>query len=355
MTDFHRSPIRIALLGLGRSMFSEHYPLLKEHPSLFKIVAACDLVKERRDLIAADFPDCRMYRQYQDMLDEPDIELVLVSTCTVDHVAHAMKCLERGFWTLVEPPLALNVEDMNFLRGASAKAKNRLLPLQRSILAPDFLLAKEAIADARLGELYEVRVRKEDFIRRDDWQSVKRLGGGAAYYALTDMMIQVLKLLPGPPIQMWSELKRIASLGDAEDYVHICLKTRTQVSADVEFNGGAIASNCQPSFVIRGVRGQFSVMPGESKGELSIIDPGMVFPRRRSSVRTPPLEDMHEKIPVTRIALSLPAGTPTGFSAFWRCVYDTVRTAKPFPVTVEEAMEALKFSHLAKKTSPFGK
>ena len=86
-----------------------------------------------------------------------------------------------------------------------------------------------------------------------------------------------------------------------------------------------------------------------------MIDPKFTFPRRRSSVRTPPIRDMHEEFPVQTIPLSLPRGASYGPSAFWRHVYDTVRTAAPFPLQLEDSIEAIKFSHLMKKTSPFGK
>ena len=353
--ESHRPPVRVALMGLGRAMFEDHYPVFKAHPALFRVVAACDIMKERRDIIAKDFPDCKMFRRFSDMLDERDIDVVDIATCSVDHVDHALKSLERGFWTLLESPLALTFDDAQVLRGAAQKAKNRLFVFHRGLFAPDFLLAKMAMADARLGDIYQVCVRREDFIRRDDWQTVKRLGGGAAYYAMPDLILQTLRLLPLPPIQMWSDLKRVASLGDAEDCVHVNLKTRGAVSADIEFNGGVLAEDRVPSFVIRGSRGSFKVLPGATEGMFTVIDPDFSFPRRRSSVRTPELGDMHEKVPVKKIPISLPNGTLHGQSAFWRHVYDTVRTAAPFPVALEESIEAVKFAHLMKKTSPFGK
>ena len=350
-----RPPVRVALMGLGRSMFTEHYPVFKAHPALFNVVAACDLLKERRDIIAKDFPDCRMFRRFTDMLDERDIDVVDIATCSVDHVKHALMSLERGFWTLLETPIALTVDDAQVLRGAAQKAKNRLLALQRGLFSPDFLLAKQEMSDTRLGDIYEVRVRKEDFIRRDDWQAVKRLGGGAAYYAMTDLILQTLKLLPLPPIQMWSELRRVASLGDAEDCAHVNLKTRGIISADIEFNGGVLPEDRGPSFVIRGTRGTFKVQPGASEGTLTVIDPDFSFPRRRSSVRTPELVDMHENVPVKTFRVELEKGTLHGPSAFWKHLYDTVRTAAPFPLALEDSLEAVKFAHLMKKTSPFGK
>lgn len=342
-------------MGLGRSMFTEHYPVFKAHPGLFKIVAACDLMKERRDIIAADFPDCRMFRQFGDMLDERGIDLVDVATCSVDHVKHALMSLKKGFWTLIETPLTLTPEDAQVVRGAALKAKNRLLVLHRGLTDPDFLLAKQEMLDARLGDVYRVRIRREDFVRRDDWQAIKRLGGGAAYYEMTDLMLKALRLLPLPPIQMWSELKRVASLGDAEDFAQVCLKTRGMVSAEIEFNGGVLPTLRGPSFEIFGTRGAFRVMPGATSGELTVVDPAFAFPRRRSSVRTPPLGDLHEDVPVKTFPVELPKGKAYGVSDFWRSVYNTVRTAAPFPITLEESIAATKFAHLMKKTSVFGK
>ena len=353
-SEYQRPPVRVAIVGLGRSMFSSHYPVFKEHPGLFKIVAACDLVKERRDIIAKDFPACKMFRQLSDMLCERDIDLIDIATCSKDHVKHTLMSLETGKWTLVESPLALTLEDAQVIRGAAAKAKNRLIVLQRGLFEPDYLLAQSMMLDQRLGEIYEINIRREDYLRRDDWQTVKRLGGGAAYYEMTDLILQALKILPSPPIQMWSELKRIASLGDAEDYVHVNLRTRTQVSADIEYNGGVLPGCRSPSFTIRAERGMFAVEPGASEGVLTVIDPKYKLPRRRSSVRTPELADMHEEIPVVKIPVSLPAGTLHGQSAFWRHVYGTVRTAAPFPFQLEDSIEAVKFAHLMKKTSPFG-
>ena len=354
-TEYQRPPIRVALMGLGRSMFADHYPVFKAHPALFKVVAACDLIKERRDIIAKDFPECKMFRRFSDMLDERDIDLVDIATCSTDHVEHALMSLKKGFWTLLETPMALTFDDAQVLRGAAQKAKNRLLVMQRGLFASDFLLAKLGMADARLGEIYQVIIRREDYIRRDDWQTVKRLGGGSSYYAMTDLVLQALKLLPLPPIQMWSELKRVASLGDAEDCAHINLRTRGTISADVEFNGGVLPGDRSPAFEIRATRGSFKVMPGATEGRLTVIDPSFVFPRRRSSVRTPPIVDMHETFPVETMTVSLPKGTLHGPSAFWKHVYDTVRTAAPFPLALEDSIEAVKFAHLMKKTSPFGK
>ena len=354
-SSYRRPPIRVAIFGCGRAVYADHYPFFREHPALFEVVAACDMLRDRRDEILKDFPKAKMFRQFGEMLDEREIDLVDIATCTPDHVKHAMMSLKRGFWTLLESPMALTLDDAVMLRGQAVKTKNRLIVFNRGAFAPDYLLAKQAIGDPRLGEIHQIRIRREDFVRRDDWQTVKRLGGGAAWYAMPDLMIQAVKLLREPPFQMWSELRRIASLGDAEDECHVALKTRGTLTADIEYNGGSLpGATRSPAFEIVAERGTFRVAPGASEGTLRVIEPGFKFPRRRSSVRTPPIKDLHETFPVVDIPVRLPPGTPRGLSAFWKCVYDTVRRAVPFPLALEDSLEAVKLSALMKRTSPFG-
>lgn len=355
IVNYERPPVRIALMGLGRAFFEEHYPVFKENPSLFQIVAACDLIRERRDRVARDFPKCRMFRQYPDMLDEREIDVVNVATPTADHLKHAMQALDRGFWTVLETPLATSEDEARTLRGAAQKAKGRLLPVQRGIFAPDFLLARQMMLDPRIGEIYSIRVRRQDYIRRDDWQTIRRLGGGACYYAMTDLIMQTLKLLPMPPFQMWSDLKRVTSLGDSEDYVHVNIKTRGIVSADVEYNGGVLAPCREPSFTIRGSLGEFNVKTGSPEGMLTVADPEYDFPRRRSSVRTPSLDDLHEDFKVLELPVALANGTLYGANAFWKCVYNTVRVASPFPVQLEDSLMAHRYAQMMKDASPFGR
>lgn len=354
--DYQRPPIRVALMGLGRAMFADHFPVFRDHPALFNVVAACDPAKERRDIVKASFPHCRMFRRLDDMLDEHDIDLVDIATCTGDHVDHALMALKSGRWTLIETPMATTLDEAQVLRGAAKAAKNKLLVMQRGMFSADYLLAKQVMSDPRIGGIHSIRIASEDFVRRDDWQAIKRMAGGAAYYAMPDLILQALKLLPVPPIQMWSELKRIASVGDCEDYVHVNLRTRTYITAEIEYNGGILPScGLGYSFRILGERGSFVVKPGALTGRLVCIDPAFQFPRRRSSVRVPSLTDMHEKVPTKEFEISLSKGTLHGQSAFWRAVYDTIRIAKPFPFSLEDSIETVKFAQLMKKSSPFGK
>ena len=348
-----RPPVRVGIAGLGRAALFNHIPAFKALPMLYRLEAVCDLMKERRDIVEKDYPNVRMYRRVEDMLDDPEIDLVLITLPTVDHVSSALSSLRRGRWTVVEAPLATTHEDAKILQAASVKARGKLFAYTPGLFSPEFQLARSVLDDPRLGEIFEIHVRHQDYVRRDDWQSVKRCLGGCSWYEGQDALLQATALMRAQPAQLWSELKRVASLGDAEDFARIVLKSRGEITAGVEINGGELTPG--PMFEVRGNRGAFTVMPGAVQGNLHVIDPDFKFSRRRSSVRTPPLVDMHEQLPVVDIPVSL-AGEPlSGHVAFWKALYGTVRTAVPFPVTLDDVVETIRYLQLVKRASPFAK
>ena len=352
--DVHRRPLRIGIAGLGRAGLLDHLPALRQLPGLYTVAAVCDLMKERRDVVEREFPNVRTYRRTEDMLDDPDIDVIDIALPTLEHAQTAIAALNRNLWTVVETPLATSHDAATMLRATSLKTRGKLLPYAPGLFAPDFRLAQMALDDPRLGTVYDVRVRRQDYIRRDDWQCVKRCGGGCSWFDGPDALLQAVALMRTLPAQLWSELKRVVSLGDAEDFLHIVLKSRAEVTADVEICGAHLAPN-EPSFMLRGSLGSFSVMPGAAEGTLRAVSPRFKFPRRRSSVRTPPLDDMHEDLPVEDVVLRLPDGAVAGPTAYWRAVYATIRTAAPFPVSLDEAVEVIRYLQLAKQASPFAK
>ena len=125
------------------------------------------------------------------------------------------------------------------------------------------------------------------------------------------------------------------------------------IRSRVFFSGGVLPGDEEPSFKIIGDRGSFTVWQGAKEGKARFIDPGHEFPRRRSSVRTPPLKDRHERFEIAEETVALPKGTLSGPSAFWRHVYDSVRSGSPFPVSLDASIEAVRFAYLMKKTSPY--
>ncbi len=353
MIQTTRPPIRLGIVGLGRAGLETHCAELDQYPHLFKIMAVCDPVKERRDLLLPRYPECRSYRRIEDILADQDVELVDIATRSDEHVTHAMQALKTNKWVHVERPLCCDHEEALMLRAAAIKSGNRLLVRHNYRYEPEFLLAREMMQNTFLGEIYDIKMRRGVYERKDDWQTVKRCGGGAALLHGTAFLDQALELLNTPPVKVWSDFKRVASVGDAEDYFRIILRNLGGLTVDLEISGGRMSE--EPLFVITGTRGEFRLMPGAAEGRIRYLDPNEKQDRRRSSVRTPLLNSQVEPEHFNWLekTVALKPAADAGLTIIWEHVYNVIRENKPFPIPLDSAIEVLRIISLVKKESLF--
>jgi predicted dehydrogenase len=353
MIQTTRPPIRVGIVGLGRAGLETHCAELDQYPHLFKIMAVCDPIKERRDLLIPRYPECRSYRRIEDILADQDVELVDIATRSDEHVTHAMQALKTGKWVHVERPFCCDHEEALMLRAAAIKSGNRLLVRHNYRYETEFLLAREMMQNPLLGEIYDIKMRRGTYERKDDWQTVKRCGGGAALLYGTAFLDQALELLNTPPVKVWSDFKRVASVGDAEDFFRIILRNLGGLTVDLEISGGRMSE--EPLFVITGTRGEFRLMPGATEGRIRYLDPNEKQDRRRSSVRTPPLNSQVEPEQFKWLEKTVPVKVSgdAGLTIIWEQVYNVIRENKPFPIPLDSAIEVLRIISLVKKESLF--
>jgi predicted dehydrogenase len=316
-------------------------------------MAVCDPIKERRDLVVARYPECRTYRRYEDLLADPDVELVDIATRSDDHAAHAMQALKTGKWVNVERPFCRDYDEAMVLRAAAIKAGNRLLVRHNYRFEPAYLQVKEVIETGVLGEVYDIKIRRGAYERRDDWQVVKRCAGGAALAWGPAFLDQALELLRTPPVKVWSDFKRVASVGDAEDYVRIILRNIGGLTVDLEYSGGRVGE--VPLFTVTGTKGEFVLCAGAAEGTIRTLDPKQKLPRRRSSVRTPPLGSFGTAETLKWIDGKIPVApkAESGMTLIWEHVFNAIRENKPYPVSLDTAIETMRILTLVKKESAF--
>ena len=96
-------------------------------------------------------------------------------------------------------------------------------------------------------------------------------------------------------------------------------------------------------------------MPGATQGRIRYLDPAEKQDRRRSSVRTPPLNSQTPVEQFQWLEKEVPM-TPrpdAGLTIIWEHVYNTIRENKPFPIPLDNAIEVLRIISLVKKESLF--
>ncbi len=345
------SPIRVGIAGLGRAGWGMHCPELDQYPALFKIVSVCDPDKDRRDLAVAKY-NCRAFRRYEDLLADHEVELVDIATASEDHVTHALAAMSAGKWAHLEKPMCRNYDEALVLRAAAIKSRNRLSIRHNRRFEPGFQQVREIIDSGVLGEVYDIKLRRGSYQRRDDWQTVKRCAGGQLLNWGPHIIDHALQFLDAPPTKIWSDLKRVAAVGDAEDYVHLIMRNASGLTVDLEISGGRIIP--EPEYTVTGTRGGLT-LTGSEAVKLRYLDPKQKLPRRRSSVRTPPLDSFGTAENLKWIEESVPVNPKTscGMTKIWEHLFAAIRQNRPFPVALDQAIEVMRVITLARKDTAF--
>jgi len=237
-------PIRIAILGQGRSGWRIHARNLMEDREHFQIVATADPLPERR-AYAAKALGCETFTSYEALLDRKDLDLIVNCTPSHKHVEITETLLRAGFNVLCEKPLARQAADVDRLIQASRESGKVFAIFQQSRYAPYFRQVRDIIDSGKLGRIIQISIAFNGFARRWDWQCVQRFNGGNLLNTGPHPLDQALQLFGGDDMpQVHCIMDRVNTAGDAEDYVKLLLTGPSHPLIDLE-----ISSCCAyPSF-----------------------------------------------------------------------------------------------------------
>jgi predicted dehydrogenase len=172
--------VRIGVVGLG-FMGHIHY-LAAQKLSGAKVTAVCsrDPVKLSGDWRSIrgnfgppgqqmDLSGVKRYASLDDLLADPDIDLIDVCNPTAQHPDTAIRALRAGKHVLVEKAIALTTADAD-LMVAEAKTANRLLMVAHVLpFFPEFAFAYEAVKGGRYGKLLGGHFTR--VITKPDWSA----------------------------------------------------------------------------------------------------------------------------------------------------------------------------------------
>jgi predicted dehydrogenase len=107
-----RDRVRVALVGAGGFAKSTHLPLLKELSAQYQLRAVVSRSGPNAAEMARKFGAAFASVRYQDILEDPDVDAVLIATRHHLHGEMVLAALAAGKHVFVEKPLALSEEEL---------------------------------------------------------------------------------------------------------------------------------------------------------------------------------------------------------------------------------------------------
>ncbi len=204
------NPLKVGVIGVG-GIAGTHFPGWKasEHAEL---VALADPVEPVLERVAKTQEITKTYVKPEDLIADPDIDLIDICTPSAYHAPLAIAALEAGKHVICEKPLAPTPQDINQMIEARDKSGKYLMTAQHFRFQNDTIALKREIDTGVLGDVYHAR----SWMLRRNWTPVrpgfiykKNSGGGPCI----DIGVHILDLT----LWMMGHPKPVAVSGVTQD------------------------------------------------------------------------------------------------------------------------------------------
>jgi UDP-2-acetamido-3-amino-2,3-dideoxy-glucuronate N-acetyltransferase len=150
-TQYSFMKFNLAIIGCGKWGFNHVKTAHRLFGDNFKI--ACDNFPDREALINSLSPDIKFTTSIDDIVKDPEINAVIISTPAETHFEIAKSLLENGKHVLVEKPITLNSDDAKMLKEIADENKLILMVGHLLLFHPAILKIKEFLDENKLGRL----------------------------------------------------------------------------------------------------------------------------------------------------------------------------------------------------------
>jgi predicted dehydrogenase len=188
--------INVALVGCGYIAENVHLPLLTNHKSA-RVVAVCDVNRERAISIADKFGIAKAYDDFEDMLEKCNaIDIIDICTPPQTHGELIKKSLKRGYPCIVEKPFTLTTKEAEEVIDLSKKTGLKVYVIHNYSFVPCMRKAKSMVLKGKLGRIklvetsYFTDIRKERYYDATHW--THELPAGILSSEITPHLVMLL-------------------------------------------------------------------------------------------------------------------------------------------------------------------
>ncbi len=151
--------LKIGLIGTGGIAQGAHIPGYQSVADKCEIIWACDIDEEVAKKAAEKFEIPKVTTDYKDVIEDPEIDAVSVTTPNVHHMQPTIDALRAGKHVLCEKPLAMNaLEAKAMCRAAKDAGKILQVALQSRFSGPGRFM-KQYLDSGSMGDVYYARAQ----------------------------------------------------------------------------------------------------------------------------------------------------------------------------------------------------
>lgn len=221
--------IGFGIVGHG-FMGHEHETMLTKLEGI-QVIGICDILEDRLSDVKEGII---RYTNIDDMLGNPDIDVVLIAANNNQHKDLVCKAARAGKHIICEKPVAMSVAELDeMVKTVNACGVKFTVHHQRRF-DPDFRVTKEVYDQKKLGDIYTIKSSLYGFNgNMHDWHVFVEEGGGMLYDWGVHLLDQLLWMIDSKIKTVYADMRNVIN-AEVDDYFKILLKFENGITAEVE-------------------------------------------------------------------------------------------------------------------------
>lgn len=206
------------------------------------------------------------YSSVEELLDDPEIDLVLIATTNEVHKQLAIQAMEAGKHVLCEKPVTLDSDELVEI-DAAAKRLGRIFTIdQNRRVNKDFVLMRRMVDAGELGKPYVIESRVEGSRGMPTgWRTIKRLGGGMMLDWGVHLIDQLLYMIPEQVTNVYCQMFNI-QYDEVEDNFRLIMTFESGLTALVEVSTNNYITH--PRWYVLGEIGTLQIDDWDCEGKI---------------------------------------------------------------------------------------
>ncbi len=150
------SKLKIGIIGCGGIANNKHMPALAKLAAKCEMVAFCDEIVERAEKAAKEYgtADAKVYADYNELLANPDVDVVHVLTPNVAHAPITVAAFKAGKHVMCEKPMAHCSSDAKAMLDAWKSSGKKFTIGYQNRFRPEVQMLHKCCENDELGEIY---------------------------------------------------------------------------------------------------------------------------------------------------------------------------------------------------------
>jgi predicted dehydrogenase len=268
--------LKVGVVGTGGIFKGAHLPGWLSHKEV-EVVAFCDAFRASAEVVAKDFPGTEVYDDYRELIADPSIDIIGISTPNLYHSEIAIAALQHGKHVFCEKPDAVNAAEAQKMADVARASGKLLMTMRNNRFSGEAKFVKRMIEQGQLGDLYMGRcgwIRRRGIPGRGGWFTTKELSGGGPLIDLGVHMIDLAMWMNGnaKPVTVTGTTYRKfadrpdqsghvpAGTFDVEDLAAGFIRFDNDASLQIEFSWASNIAEEQKFLEWRGTEGGFSLI-----------------------------------------------------------------------------------------------